>query len=129
MRRIVFFASEDQVNMNPLHKIGYESVPGRTFCIDLKYNQAENQVDAIINGMQKTIPKFKGVAAGCTEMMSQLDEDRRIFFNDNLRIFCHYMYHLSKTLYHYVWAYKYQEDRELLVSKITTLKNRALQAK
>jgi hypothetical protein len=54
-----FFAAGGEVNMNPLHKIGYESVPGRTFRIDLKYNHAENQVDALLNGMQETIPRFE----------------------------------------------------------------------
>ena len=34
--------------MNPLHKIGYESVPGRTFRIDNEFNKSENQVDAMI---------------------------------------------------------------------------------
>ncbi|MBA7530594.1 hypothetical protein ES705_22803 [subsurface metagenome] len=46
-----FYTSGDEINMNPLHKIGYESVPGRTFRIDFKYNHAENQVDALLNGI------------------------------------------------------------------------------
>ncbi len=113
-----FYASGDEVNMNPLHKIGYESVPGRTFRIDPNHNNAENQVDAILNGMQNTIPKFEMVAARCSEMMAMLDENRRTFFNDNLRIYSYYMYHLSKTLYHYVHAYKYQEDRDVLIRNL-----------
>jgi hypothetical protein len=113
-----FFAAGGEVNMNPLHKIGYESVPGRTFRIDLKYNHAENQVDALLNGMQECIPRFEGVAARCSEMISKLDEEKQTFFNDNLRIFSYYMLHLSKTLHHYVQAYKYQEDQEILIRNL-----------
>ena len=104
-----FYDSEEEINMNPLQKIGYESVPGRTFRIDIEYNQSENQVDAILYGMEKTIPKFEMVAARCSEMMLQLDADKQTFFNDNLRLYSYYMTHLSKTLYHYVLAYKYAE--------------------
>lgn len=38
-------------DLNQLHKIGYESNPGRTFRIDLEYNNADNQVDAMLNGI------------------------------------------------------------------------------
>lgn len=113
-----FYPSGGEVNMNPLHKIGYESIPGRTFRIDVGYNHAENQVDAILHGMQQTIPKFERVAAKCSEMMLKLDDDRQLFFNDNLRIYSYYMAHLSKTLYHYVKAYKYQGDRDVLVRNL-----------
>ena len=37
-----FYAAESMPDLNPLHKIGYESIPGRTFRIDLEYNNAEN---------------------------------------------------------------------------------------
>jgi hypothetical protein len=60
---------EPEIDMNPLRKIGYESVPGRTYRIDFEHNNAENQVDAILNGMQKTIPKFEAVAFKCSGMM------------------------------------------------------------
>jgi hypothetical protein len=113
-----FLTSEDEINMNPLHEIGYESVPGRTFRIDLMHNNAGNQVDALLNGMQKTIPKFELVAAKCSEMMQKLDGYNKIFFNDNLRIYTYYMTHISKTLYHYVLAYKYQKDKDLLIRNL-----------
>ena len=93
------------------------SVPGRTYRIDFEHNQSENQVDAILYGMKKTIPKFESVAERCSEMMSQLDEDKQTFFNDNLRMYSYYMTHLSKTLYHYVYAYKYQRDEDVLDEK------------
>lgn len=113
-----FDTSADEINMNPLHKIGYESIPGRTFRIDLEHNNAENQVDALLNGMERTIPGFEMVAAKCSEMMLRLDNDRQTFFNDNLRIYSYYMAHLSKTLYHYVMAYKYQKDNDLLIRNL-----------
>ncbi len=113
-----FYASGDEVNMNPLREIGYESVPGRTFRIDPVFNHAGNQVDALLNGMQQTIPKFEAVAIRCSGMMIRLDEDRQTFFNDNLRIYSYYMAHLSKALYHYVFAYKHQSEREILLQHL-----------
>ena len=123
-----FFAASGEVNMNPLHKIGYESIPGRTFRIDLEYNHSDNQVDALLNGMQKTIPKFERVAKKCTEMMAKLDEDRQTFFNDNLRIYSYYMFHISKTMYHYAKAYKFQEDKEILLRNLDLAYQEAKQA-
>jgi len=114
----VFYSSGEDINMNPLRKIGYESVPGRTFRIDFKHNNVENQVDALLYGMRKTIPKFESLAARCSEMMIQLDADKQIFFNDNLRLYAYYMTHLSKALYHYVLAYKDQRDKDVLVRNL-----------
>jgi hypothetical protein len=111
----VFYESAPNPNPNPLREIGYESIPGRTFRIDPQFNDAENQLDAMLNGIQKTIPKFESVAAKCSEMILKLDDDRQTFFNDNLRIYCYYMTHLSKTLYHYLYAYKNQADAALLI--------------
>ncbi len=113
-----YFESPSNPDLNPLRKIGYESIPGRTFRIDLEYNQAENQVDAMLYGMQKTIPKFESVAERCTEMMPKLDEGKQTFFNDNLRVYSYYMTHLSKSLYHYLYAYKNQADKEILVRNL-----------
>ena len=113
-----FYFSENYINMNPLYKIGYESVPGRTYRIDFEYNNSENQVDALLHGMEKTIPKFESVANRCTKMMSQLDADKQTFFNDNLRIYSYYMTHLSKALYHYVYAYKHQRDEDKLMENL-----------
>jgi hypothetical protein len=115
--------------MNPLHDIGYERVPGRTFRIDFEYNNSDNQVDAILFGMQKTIPKFEAVAVRCTEMLSLLDNDKQMFFNDNLRIYSYYLAHLSKTLYHYVYAYKNQSEKEILIKNLDLAQAEAVTAK
>jgi len=124
----LFFSSGEEINMNPLHKIGYESVPGRTFRIDFEHNQSKNQVDALLNGMQKTIPKFETVAARCSEMILKLDDESQTFFNDNLRIYSYYMAHLSKALYHYVYAYKHQHDKEILIKHLNLAYNEASRA-
>ena len=124
----VFYASEAELNMNPLHKIGYESVPGRTFRIDFEHNHSKNQVDGMLYGMEKTIPKFESVAARCSKMMFLLDEDKQTFFNDNLRLYSYYMTHLSKTLYHYVYAYKHQTKKNVLVKHLDLAYNEATRA-
>jgi hypothetical protein len=123
-----FFGSEDEINMNPLRKIGYESIPGRTYRIDLEYNNAENQVDALLNGMEKTIPEFEAIAAKCDEMISKLEDDKQVFFNDNLRIYSHYMAHLSRSLKYYVYAYKHQNDREIILDNLTQASEEATRA-
>jgi len=114
----VFYSSDKEINMNPLHKIGYESVPGRTFRIDVAHNHSKNQVDAMLYGMKQTIPKFESVATRCSEMMFQLNADKQTFFNDNLRLYSYYMTHISKTLYHYVLAYKCQKDNDVLIRNL-----------
>ncbi len=114
----VFYSSDEKLNMNPLHKIGYESVPGRTFRIDFEHNKSDNQVDAMLYGMKKTIPKFESVAAACSKIIFNLDEDKQAFFNDNLRLHSYYMTHLSKALYHYVYAYKHQATMDVLVRNL-----------
>lgn len=123
-----FYDADGDVNLNPLHKIGYESVPGRTFRIDFEHNQSENQVDAILYGMKKTIPKFELVATRCSEMMPRLEKDKRTFFNDNLRLYSYYMTHLSKTLYHYVYAYKQQANKEILIQHLELAHSEATRA-
>jgi len=125
----VFYSSGDNLNLNPLREIGYESVPGRTFRIDNVLNKSQNQVDAILYGMEKTIPRFESASERCSKMMDQLDTGKRTFFNDNLRMFCYYMSHLSKTLYHYVYAYKHQGEKEVLIESLELAHVEAVHAK
>jgi quercetin dioxygenase-like cupin family protein len=115
-------------DLNPLHEIGYERMPGRTFRLDFQHNDAENQVDTILNGMQKTIPRFESVAERSSEMMSLLDDDKKVFFNDNLRVFSYYMTHLSKTLYHFMYAYKHQADNDVLIKNLDLAYSEAVRA-
>jgi len=124
-----FYFSENEINMNPLYKIGYEHVPGRTFRIDFEHSHSKNQVDAILYGMKKTIPKFESVADRCSEMIPQLDADRQTFFNDNLRLYSYYMTHLSKSLYHFVHAYKNQRNEDILMENLDLAYAEAVRAK
>lgn len=106
----VFHASPGAPNLNPLRDIGYERVPGRTFRIDLEDLGAASQIDALIAGMQSTIPRFMAVAERCTEMRSSLDPDRQVFFNDNLRVYCYTMASLSRALLEFLSAYREQAN-------------------
>jgi hypothetical protein len=124
-----FYSSKKDINMNPLHKIGYESVPGRTFRIDNEFNKSDNQVDALLYGMKKTIPEFESVAERCSKIMLLLDADKQPFFNDNLRIYSYYMAHLSRTMYHYVYAYKNQANLDVLIKNLEQAQNEAVKAK
>lgn len=124
----VFYASTEELDMDPLHKIGYESVPGRTFRIDYEHNKSKNQVGAMLHGMEKTIPLFESAAGRCSKMMFQLDEDKQTFFNDNLRLYSYYMTHISKTLYHYVYAYKHQAKKDMLLKHLDLAYNEATRA-
>lgn len=124
-----FYTSGGKLDLNPLRDIGYESVPGRTFRIDCEFNKSENQVDAILYGMKETIPQFESVADRCSKMMLLLDSDKQTFFNDNLRIYSYYMVYLSKTLYHYVYAYKNQAKKDVLIKNLELAHDEAVQAK
>ena len=94
-----FFASSGPPNLSPFRDIGFERVPGRTFRIDLADNQAVNQIEALISGMEAATPKFEAVTARCVELSPRLAPDRRSFFYDNLQMFAGYMAHLSRALH------------------------------
>ncbi len=113
-----FYTSGNPINLSPLKEIGYEHIPGRSFRIDLKDNDAENQVDSMLKGMLLTISKFEAVSARCTEMMLNLDQDKQTFFDDNLRLYSYYMTHLSKSLYYFLTAYKNQKDNDILIRNL-----------
>jgi hypothetical protein len=106
-------------NPNPLpDKFGFERVPGRVFRVVPADNNADNQVDAMINGLNTTIPKFSDVAIRSEKMLQVISEDRRLFFNDNISAYCSYMEHLSKSLRFFVYAYKNQADKPTLVRNL-----------
>ena len=105
-------------NPNPLKDIGFERVPGRTFRIEPADNGTDNQVDAMLAGMDATIPRFEAVAERCAKMQDQLPEDRRMFFDANLRAYADYMAHLSRSLRHFVYAYKHQQQKETMLAEL-----------
>ena len=92
---------------NPLHDIGFERMPGRSFRIE-----GNNQVDTLLAGMEKTAPRFRQVAEDCKELMSRLPENRQIFFRDNLYAPCLYMAELSVSMKNYLLAYKSMADKK-----------------
>ena len=96
---------------NPLVDIGFESIKGRSFRLE----NNENQVDEILNGMKKTIPKFEAVASKCSILKPKLPKNKQQFFYDNLNAHAEFMANISNCLYHFVFAYKNQQD--LLVCK------------
>ena len=98
----------------------YERVKGRVFRIVPEDNGVSTQVDAILVGMEGAAKRFGDVAARAQALMPQLDESRRTFFYDNLLGYALYMEHLSKTLYHYTFAYKHQDDHAALVENLET---------
>lgn len=86
---------------NPLYEIGFERVPGRSFRID-----GDNQVDSLIAGMEKAATRFGEVSRRCQSILKRLPKQNQRFFRDNLAAPCLYMEELSRSLYHFVSAYK-----------------------
>ena len=113
-----FYITGTPIDLNPLREIGYERIPGRSFRIDLKDNHSENQVEAILKGLELSISKFESVSARCSEMMLKLDQDKQTFFDDNLRLYSYYMTHLSKSLYCFLTAYKNQANNDILIRNL-----------
>lgn len=99
---------------NPLSDIGFERVKGRSFRIE----NNDNQVDAILEGMQKTAPKFEAVAQKCTLLKAKLPKDKQLFFNDNLCVPAYFMSDLSQCLYHFVYAYKNQQVASVCITNL-----------
>ncbi|MCS2585403.1 glycosyl hydrolase 115 family protein [Bacteroides sp. BFG-551] len=91
---------------NPLYDIGFERIPGRTFRID-----GNNQVDSLIAGMERAVFRFGEVSRRCEDLLKQLPCQDQRFFRDNPAAPCHYMEALSRSLYHFVLAYKNTDER------------------
>jgi hypothetical protein len=112
-----FFATYDA---NPLNDIIVEKVPGRSFNIVPADNNATNQVDAILNGMQSSITKFNNVSNRCDSIIKKLPANSQIFFNDNMNAYCKYMLHLSKSFYALNYAYKNQSSNSTMLNYLFT---------
>lgn len=101
-------------NPSPLTDIGFERIKGRSFRIE----REDNQVDAILEGMELTIPKFEEVAREADRIKGELPKNRQLFFNDNLRVHASFMANLSNSLYHFMYAYKHQDDKNTCVQSL-----------
>jgi hypothetical protein len=95
-------------NPNPLRDIGGEQVEGRTYRIVPADNGATNQIDAIINGTTASAARFLVVGREADGIYAKLSEAKRQFFNDNLRAYADFMYHLNECLLNLAKAYQTQ---------------------
>lgn len=91
----------DDFSPNPLYEIGFERIPGRSFRID-----GQNQVDSLLRGTELAASRFAAVTDRCHRLMRRLPPQNRKFFRDNLAAQCRYLENLSRSLYHFVRAYK-----------------------
>lgn len=107
----------------------YERVPGRVFRIVPGDNGAETQVDALLMGMETSAGKFAEVTERAEKLMPKLEKRYQQFFYDNLLAYSSFMEHLSRTLYHFTVAYKYQADKTVLVDNLQKAYDEMLQAK
>jgi hypothetical protein len=110
-----FFGS---YNANPLTDIILESYPGRSFNIVAADNNASNQIDAILNGMQTSIVKFNNVNNRCDSIIKTMPVEKQIFFYDNISAYCKYMLHLSKSFYSLNYAYKNQSTNSVMLDHL-----------
>ncbi len=104
-------------NPLPLH-YGYERVPGRVFRVVAADNGADNEVDAIFSGMAAATKGFSRVTAQAKDIYDKVPENKRQFFYDNLIAYSSFMEHLSRSLYHFAYAYKNQADKAGLVENL-----------
>lgn len=121
--RAIFYISETFFNYNPNplpDRFGYERVSGRVFRVIPEDNGVDNQVDAMLKGMSESAEKFGRVTDRCMEIMPKLPIEKQPFFYDNLIAYSSFMEHLSRTLYHYVYAYKHQDDKKVLTENLNT---------
>jgi len=104
-------------NMNPLpDRFGYERVPGRVFRVTPEDCGADNQIEAIIKGMDSSRKSFAEVSRKASLLMNKLPKDKQQFFYDNLLCYALFMQHLSETLWHFTSAYqKHDNANEALV--------------
>ena len=109
---------------NPLKDIGFESVKGRSFRI-----QGSNQVDTIISNMALTMERFDRVAERCHKMQNRVPASQRPFYNDALQAPATFMAHLSHALYHFMLAYKGQQDRTYVKQQMSDALNETERAK
>ena len=119
--RAIGYIGENFWNFNPKplpdHYM-YERVPGRVFRIVPEDNGAQTQIDAILVGMKTSVEKFADVTERAESLMPQLEKRYQRFFYDNLLAYSTFMEHLSKTLYHFTYAYKYQSDKVVVVRNL-----------
>lgn len=130
--RAISYIGDDFFHFNPKplpDLYMYERVPGRVFRIVPENNGVETQVDAILVGMKASAEKFAEVTERAKNLMPKLEKRYQRFFYDNLLAYSSFMEHLSKTLYHFTYAYKYQADKAVLVNNLQIAYDEMLSAR
>jgi hypothetical protein len=121
--RAIFYIGKTFFNYNPNplpDRFGFERVAGRVFRIVPEDNGVENQVEDLLKGIRESAEKFGEVKKKKKKIMTQLPVENQPFFYDNLVAYSSFMEHLSSTLYHYVYAYKHQDDKAALISHLNS---------
>lgn len=103
-------------NPNPLRDFPNEQLANRTFRIEPADNGADNQVDAMLNGIGQSIAAWEDVTGRADALYQRLSPESKPFFNDNLRAQAHFMLNLNKTLESYCLAYKDREKQDVYLS-------------
>lgn len=80
-------------DMNPFRS-------GDWFRIKPADNDADSQLEAILNGMNASVTKLRSVTKEADALLPDLPEPRRAFFNDSLRVQARYLMHESDTVRH-----------------------------
>lgn len=96
----------DRYSPDPLHEIGFERIPGRTFRI-----AGDHPVDSLLAGTQRAEERFAAAARRCEDLLTRLPARNRRFFRDNLAAPSRYMAALNRSLRHFVRAYKSPQER------------------
>jgi len=87
----------DGFDPNPLED-GALDISGRYFNIVPEDCGTTNQIEAMLQGTSESISKLDAVIAAAEELLPQLSEPRRTFFNDNLRVQARFLREANRTL-------------------------------
>ena len=121
----VFFKPYDP---NLLKDMGNEQLGNRTFRIVPEDNGTQCQIDSIIKGTGDSIAKLEKVTQKADSLYAALDADRKVFFNDNLRVQANFMLNINKALHNFCLAYR---DRQPAAQKqyLSLARDAALKAR
>jgi hypothetical protein len=84
---------------NPLKdRAAWVPISGEYFRIVPEDSGTRNQLEAIVEGTGASIEKLENVVTRANTLYRSLPAQRRVFFNDNLRVHARFMLHLNETL-------------------------------
>ena len=107
----------------------YERVPGRVFHAYYEDNGRGKLMPCCGYGnIDRKILTLK-LPGACRSNDAEWKKYYNKLFYDNLLAYSSFMEHLSRTLYHFTYAYKYQADKTVLVDNLQKAYDEMLQAK